>query len=215
MRERDDLLASVAGLAGGRSLVGAPSRAAGPPGGGGSDRLESGEHRQLDGPGQGAEKGGPATEAVGPNPTDRGKPGTKHHLVSDRQGIPLASLQTAANVNEGTVLLDVIDAIPPIKRPAGPPRRRPDKLHADKAYESQARSAALEQRGIIPRIARKAVESKTRLGRHRWVIERAFAWLHRNRRLLVRYERRDDLHEAFLHLGSALICWHLAADLFC
>jgi transposase len=135
--------------------------------------------------------------------------------VSDRQGIPLASLQTAANVNEGTVLLDVIDAIPPIKRPAGPPRRRPDKLHADKAYESQARSAALEQRGIIPRIARKAVESKTRLGRHRWVIERAFAWLHRNRRLLVRYERRDDLHEAFLHLGSALICWHLAADLFC
>ena len=129
------------------------------------------------------------------------------YLVSDRQGIPLASLQTAANVNEGTVLLDVIDA--------GPPRRRPDKLHADKAYESQARSAALEQRGIIPRIARKGIESKTKLGRHRWVVERAFAWLHRNRRLLVRYERRDDLHEAFLHLGSILICWHFAEDLFC
>jgi transposase len=152
---------------------------------------------------------------VGPHPTDRGKPGTKHHLVTDRQGIPLASLQTAANVNEGTLLLDVIDAIPPITQPSGPPRRRPDKLHADKASESQARNDALEQRDIIPRIARKGIESKTKLGRYRWVAERAFAWLHRNRRLLVRYERRDDLHEAFLHLGSALICWHFAADLFC
>lgn len=135
--------------------------------------------------------------------------------MSDRQGIPLASLQTAANVNEGTVLLDVIDAIPPIKQPTGPPRRRPDKLHGDKAYESRERQAALERRQITPRIARKGIESKTKLGRHRWVIERAFAWLHRNRRLLVRYERLDDLHEAFLHLGSALICWHFAADLFC
>ena len=135
--------------------------------------------------------------------------------MSDRQGIPLASLQTAANVNEGTVLLDVIDAIPLITQPDGPPRQRPDKLHADKAYDSHDRRAALEQRGIISRIARKGIESKTKLGRHRWVIERDFAWLHRNRRRLVRYERLDALHEAFLNLGSALICWHFAADLFC
>lgn len=135
--------------------------------------------------------------------------------MSDRRGIPLVSLQTAANVNEGTVLLDAVDAIPPIKQPQGPPRRRPAKLHADKAYDSRDRRAALEQRDILPRIARKGIESKTKLGRHRWIIERAFAWLHRNRRLLVRYERRDDLHDAFLHLGSALICWHFAADLFC
>jgi IS5 family transposase len=127
----------------------------------------------------------------------------------------LVSLQTAANVNEGTVLLDLVDAIPPIKQPAGPPRQRPDKLHADKAYDSRDRRAALEQRDIIPRIARKGIESKTKLGRFRWVIERDFAWLHRNRRLLVRYERRDDLHDAFLHLGTALICWRFAADLFC
>ena len=48
------------------------------------------------------------TEAVGPNPTDRGKPETKHHLVTERWGIPLVSLQTAANVNDGTVLLTAI-----------------------------------------------------------------------------------------------------------
>jgi transposase len=152
---------------------------------------------------------------VGPNPTDRGKPGTKDHLVSDRQGIPLVSLETAANVNEGTVLLDAVDAIPPIKRPRGRPRRRPDKLHADKAYDARQRRAGLRRRGITPRIARKGIESSTKLGRHRWVIERDFAWLHRNRRLLVRYERRDDLHSALLHLGCALICRAFAADPSC
>ena len=135
--------------------------------------------------------------------------------MSDRQGIPLVSLATAANVNEGTVLLDAVDAIPPIKRPRGRPRRRPDTTHGDKAHASRARRAGLRRRGISPRIASKGIESSTKLGRHRWVIERDFAWLHRNRRLLVRFERRDDLHSAFLHLGCALICWAFAADLFC
>lgn len=145
---------------------------------------------------------------VGPNPTDRAKPGTKHHLVGDRQGIPLAGLQTGANVNEGTVLERLVDAIPPIKQPRGRPRRRPAKLHADKAYDSAANRRLLRRRGITPRIARRHIDSRTKLGRYRWVAERDFAWLHRNRRLLVRYEREDVLHDAFLHLGSALICWH-------
>ena len=140
--------------------------------------------------------------------------------MSDRQGIPLVSLATAANVNEGTQLLDAIEAIPPIKRPHGRPRRRPDKLHADKAYDSRARRAGLRRRGITPRIARKGIESSTKLGRHRWIIERDFAWLHRNRRLLVRFERRDDLHSAFLHLafldlGCALIAFKFLQKGFC
>jgi len=135
--------------------------------------------------------------------------------VTERQGIPLVSLQTAANVNEGTVLLNAIDAIPPIKRPRGRPRRRPAKLHADKAYHGRARRDALRRRHITPRIARPGVDASTHLGRHRWVVERTFAWLHRNRRLLVRYERRDDIRAAFLHLGCALICWSFCSDDFC
>jgi transposase len=135
--------------------------------------------------------------------------------VTDRRGIPPVVLQTAANVNEGTVLLDAVDAIPPIKRPRGRPRRRPAKLHADKAYHGRARRDALRRRHITPRIARPGIESGSRLGRHRWVVERTIAWLNRCRRLTIRYERRDDLDSAFLHLGSALICWHFASDLFC
>ena len=130
----------------------------------------------------------------------------------DGQGTPLATLSTAANVNEGTVLERLVDAIPPLKPPRGRPgrpRQRPDKLHADLGYASRRNRAALRRRGIAPRIARRGIESRTRLGRYRWVVERGFAWLHRNRRLLVRYERDAALHDAFLHLGCALICWHL------
>jgi transposase len=50
------------------------------------------------------------------------------------------------------------------------------------------------------------VESTTRLGRHRWKVERSLAWLLANRRLTVRYEHRADLLTAFLHLACALIC---------
>jgi transposase len=114
---------------------------------------------------------------------------------------------SAANVNEGVLLADVLDSIEPIQGPRGRPRKRPSKLHADKGYDSKRNRAVLFLRGIASRIARRGVESKTRLGRHRWVVERTFAWLHRMRRLLVRYERRADIHKAFLSLGCALITW--------
>jgi hypothetical protein len=61
---------------------------------------------------------------------------------------------------------------------------------------------------IVPRIARRGIESSARLGRHRWVVERTPAWLRRFRRLIIRYERRAALHRAFLSLGRALICWN-------
>ena len=97
--------------------------------------------------------------------------------------------------------------IPPIKTPAGRPRKRPDKVHADKGYDYPALSAALRTRHIKVRIARKGIESSARLGRHRWVVERTLAWLNRFRRLRVRDERRADIHQAFLALGCALVCF--------
>ena len=66
----------------------------------------------------------------------------------------------------------------------------------------------LRKRGIKSRIARKGIESSERLGRHRWVVERTLAWLNRFRRLTIRYERRADIYEAFLHLGCILVCWN-------
>jgi IS5 family transposase len=128
--------------------------------------------------------------------------------VVDRSGIPLAAVLTAANVNDCLVLEPALDAIPPIKGPWGRPRRRPAKLHADKGYDFDRCRKACRRRGITPRIARRGIDSSERLGRHRWVVERTLAWLARFRRLTVRYERRVDLHQAFLTLACALICWN-------
>ncbi len=144
---------------------------------------------------------------TGPNPTDRGKPGCKHHIAVDRQGIPLAATLSAANVHDSQMMEQTIDAIHPVAGRPGRPRHRPAKAHLDKGYDSRRCRAALRQRGIISRIARRGVESKERLGQHRWVVERTFAWLHAFRRLRIRYEQNHDHHLAMLKLACALICW--------
>ena len=95
---------------------------------------------------------------------------------------------------------------PPVRGRRGRPRRRPDKLHADKGYDHRFCRRACRARGIIPRIARRGIEDSTRLGRHRWKVERTLAWMARFRRLAVRYERRADIHLAFTTLAAAIIC---------
>ncbi len=124
----------------------------------------------------------------------------------DRQGIPLAVTQSPANAHDSTMLEATVDAIRPTKRPSGQRRKRPAKLHADKGYDYPRCRATLRKRHITPRIARRGIERSDRLGRHRWVVERTLAWLNRFRRLTIRYERRADIHDAFLKLGCALIC---------
>jgi transposase len=126
--------------------------------------------------------------------------------VVDRRGTPLAFCLTGANRHDSVPFEALLDAIPPIKRPSGQRRRRPAKLHADKAYDVRRCRRALTRRKIKVRIARKGIDSSARLGRHRWVVERTFAWLDQFRRLTIRYERRHDIHTAFLSLGCSLIC---------
>ena len=123
--------------------------------------------------------------------------------------MPLTALQSGANVHDSVMFEEVVDSVVPIKGVGrGRPRKRPEKLHADKAYDSRKCRQALGKRGIKVRIARKGIESSERLGRYRWVVERTISWLHRNRRLSIRHERRDDTHQAFLDLGCSLICWN-------
>lgn len=143
---------------------------------------------------------------TGKNPTDRGKAGSKHHLVTDKNGLPLVAKLSAANCHDTTLFPALIDALPTVATKRGRPRWKPKKVHADKAYDSQANRDHLKKRGICARIARRGIESSQKLGRHRWVVERTFAWLHSFRRLRIRYERKSEIHEAFLLLGCCLIC---------
>lgn len=108
----------------------------------------------------------------------------------------------------------LIDAIPPVRGKVGRPRRRPEKLHADKAYRSRKNQRALWRRRIKSRIARPGVESSEKLGRHRWVVERTIAWKDQMRRLVIRYERRADIYDGFHQLGCALICFNFLKHTF-
>jgi IS5 family transposase len=116
---------------------------------------------------------------------------------------------SAANTHDSMLLESVVDAIAPVKGPRGRPgrpRKRPVKLHLDKAYDYPRCRRALRRRGITPRTARRGIESSQRLGRHRYTVERSLAWLVGYRRLQVRYERGADILLGFLSLACALIC---------
>jgi hypothetical protein len=117
-------------------------------------------------------------------------------------------VHTAANVHDSQQAIHLIDAIPPIKRPGGGRRRRPDKGFADRGYDADKIRQALRDRGIEPFIAKRGSERGSGLGKHRCVIEGVFFWLFIQRRLRLRYEKRDDIHTAFLAIGCILICWN-------
>lgn len=127
-------------------------------------------------------------------------------MVTDAQGIPLAATLTSANQHDITQLLSLVESIPPVRGKPGRPRRRPARLQGDRAYDSRPLRRQLRRRGIQPVLARRFTEHGTGLGRFRWVVERTLSWLHQFRRLRVRYERRDDIHEAFLKIGCILVC---------
>ncbi len=151
-----------------------------------------------------SEKGGSET---GPSPVDRARAGSKHHLLVDATGIPLAWTVTSGNRNDVTQLIPLIERIPPVGGKVGRPRRWPDRVTADRGYDHDKYRRQLRQHRITPEIARRQTEHGSGLGRVRWVVERTFAWLHHFKRLLVRYDRRHEIHEAFLALGCCLICF--------
>ena len=145
--------------------------------------------------------------ATGPSPVDRARSGSKHHLLVDASGIPLAWTLTGGNRNDVTQLIPLIDKVPPVRGVIGRPRFRPDTLIADRGYDHDKHRRLVKARGIKPMIARRKTEHGSGLGRVRWVVERTFAWLHHLKRLLIRYDRRAEIHEAFLALGCCLVCF--------
>ena len=206
---RHDLLASTARLAGSGRLADHLGSLAGRTRHGRCHRLVDLGHGQLFGASNfwGAK--------TGPNPTDRGKNGSKRHLIVDGQGTPLAIEHTGANVHDSEMAIALVDAIPPIKQPHGRPRQRPDEVLADRGYDAEEKiRRPLRQRNTKPLIAKRNTEHGSGLGKFRYVVEAAFDWMFNQRRLRVRYEKRDDIHQAFLIIGCLLICWRRIME-FC
>jgi transposase len=145
-------------------------------------------------------------EDTGPNPTDRGKSGSKHHVLTDARGIPLAATVTAANVNEVTQVFEVLTGMPAVGGKPGPKRHKPKRLQGDRGYDSEPVRRRLRWLGITPILAERNTGHGTGLGVCRWVVERTLSWLHQFGRLRRRLDRLTDIQNAFPRLGCALIC---------
>jgi transposase len=137
-------------------------------------------------------------------------------MVTDANGIPLVVRLTGANRHDITQLLPLVNSIPPIAGKVGRPLRHPVSVLGDRGYDSEPHRQELRQKGILPVLAKRYTENGSGLGVYRWVVERSLSWLHQNRRLRMRYEKRDDIHNAFLTIACIKICWnHLSNCSFC
>lgn len=145
-------------------------------------------------------------DGTGPSPVDRGKPGTKHHLITDASGVPLAGSVTPANRNDVSELAPLFNKLPAVAGKVGRPRRKPDALQGDLAYDSEPHRQGLRELGVEPVLPEKGIDEDKGLGETRWPVERTLSWAHQNRRLRIRYERRPDIHQAFLTLAMIKIC---------
>lgn len=122
---------------------------------------------------------------------------------------------SGANCYDSTLLPALVSAIAPVRGRPGRPRRKPDCVQGDAGYCGRPNANWLRRRGIRPLIPLRRMIHGSGLGKTRWVVERTLSWLHQFRRLRVRYERRADIHQAFVLLGCTLICWRHIENSFC
>ena len=123
--------------------------------------------------------------------------------------MPLATILTSASTNDITQLKPLVEAIPAVRGKVGRPRHRPDVVQGDRGYDSEPHRNWLRRLGVEPLLAKRNTPHGSGLGVYRWVVERTLSWLHQFRRLRCRYERKSELHKAFMSLACGLICWRL------
>ena len=95
---------------------------------------------------------------TGPNPTDRGKLGTKRHVLTDGQGIPLSVVITAANTHDMKAAISVLDNIV-VKRPFSKIYRKKQNLCLDKGYDFQEIENEVIKKGYLPHIRHRGEPS--------------------------------------------------------
>ena len=144
--------------------------------------------------------------------TKRGK-GTKLVVLADGAGAPIGICMASASPSETKLLEAALETVAVKREGPGRPRKRPERLIADRGYDSNLVRASLAARRIEPIIPARRNNTvathqdgrRLRRYRRRWLVERTHAWLQNYRRVLVRYERLAALYLGFVHLACALI----------
>ena len=153
--------------------------------------------------------------ATGPSPVDRAKPGSKHHVITDANGIPLESSLTAANVNDIVQLAPLSERDPRGGGEGRPPEEEARRLAGGPGLRLGAAPPGAARDGRRAGAAREGDRRPEGLERTRWPVERTLSWVHQNRRLRIRYERRPEIHQAFLTLACIKICASILFSGFC
>jgi transposase len=148
-------------------------------------------------------------EQTGPSPVDRRKKGTKHTLMVDRHGVPLAIRTAGANASDHRQIIPLVLDFPKVGGKPGRPKELPDELYADRGYDSDATRMLLSWLGIEPKIARRKTPHGSGLGRVRWVVERTISWLKGLRRMRVRYDRLAVIQDAWTTPAASVICFRI------
>ena len=133
-------------------------------------------------------------------------------VLVDGQGIPLGVHLSPANINEVALAEATLAQVAVPRAGAGRPRRNPERIVADRGYDSFGLWDRLKRRGIdliAPHLTTRTHRFQDGRGlrryRRRWIVERTNAWLHNFRRLVTRYERHVEHYRAFLHAACMLI----------
>jgi transposase len=129
-------------------------------------------------------------------------------VLTDAEGVPLVVQTVPANQHDVTTLLPLVVDMPAVGGKPGRPKRKPAKLLADKGFNSQPLRDILKWLGIEPLLPKRG-EKECGLGAQRWFVERTISWLHQFRRLRIRWDRRPEIHQAFLSLAAAIICYRI------
>jgi putative transposase len=141
---------------------------------------------------------------TGPNPTDRGKLGTKRHILTDQRGTPLSAIVTGANTHDMKAAFETLDGTV-VERPA-PRRYHPQHLCLDKGYDFQEIEFGVVKRGYIPHMRHRG-EIENPIKRYkpkRWVVERSASWLNRFRKLLIRWEKKAENYLGLVQLACCI-----------
>ena len=144
-----------------------------------------------------------AQESVGPNPTDRGKNGTKRHILVDEYGVPLSIVVTGANRHDVTQIESVLKNR--IRNPRG---RTQQNLCADAGYSGKKSENIMRAYHYTPHIRSRGEEKiaiQHGFKARRWIVEVVHSWFNRFRKLLVRYEKTNAAYESLLQLAASII----------
>jgi transposase len=124
--------------------------------------------------------------------------------------VPLVIHTAPANASDYKLILPVVEDFPEIGGKPGRPRKHPDIIYADRGYDSEVIRQSLRSQGIKPVIARRGTDHGSSLGRIRWVVERTISWFKGLRRLRIRYDRSDDVQDAWNRLAASVLCYRVA-----